>query len=139
MLTVPSIWKLSIVVPIFKHGDPSMPDCYRIASLAGLLFQNFGTVGPRPDRRAHFEPAAPISGWLQVESRCPQWVPSSMSCRRGLPPRRMLPSWTPRRRLTRFGWTECELDLQTALDAVAVWGHNFRFEFGVGPTKSTVT
>ena len=32
----------------------------------------------------------------------------------------------------------CELDLQMALDAVAVWGHKLRFEFGVRPTKSAV-
>ena len=33
---------------------------------------------------------------------------------------------------------ECELDLETVLDAVAVWGHKLRFEFGVGSSKSAV-
>ena len=30
---------------------------------------------------------------------------------------------------------ECEVDLQTALDAGATWGRKFRFELGVGPTN----
>ena len=33
---------------------------------------------------------------------------------------------------------ECELDLQTVLDAVAVWGHKLRFEFGVGSSRSAL-
>ena len=33
---------------------------------------------------------------------------------------------------------ECEFDLQVALDAVARWGWQWRFSFGIGPTKSAV-
>ena len=33
---------------------------------------------------------------------------------------------------------ECEFDLQVALDAVARWGRQWRFSFGIGPTKSAV-
>ena len=33
---------------------------------------------------------------------------------------------------------ECEPDLQTALDAVAIWGHKLRFEFNAKPTKPAV-
>ena len=31
---------------------------------------------------------------------------------------------------------ECEFHLQVALDAVARWGRQWRFSFGIGPTKS---
>ena len=33
---------------------------------------------------------------------------------------------------------ECEFALQVALDAVARWGRQWRFSFGIGPTKSSV-
>ena len=33
---------------------------------------------------------------------------------------------------------QCEFDLQVALDAVARWGRQWRFSFGIGPTKSAV-
>ena len=33
---------------------------------------------------------------------------------------------------------ECEFDLQVALDAVGRWGRQWRFSFGIGPTKSAV-
>ena len=33
---------------------------------------------------------------------------------------------------------ECEFDLQVALEAVARWGRQWQFSFGIGPTKSAV-
>ena len=33
---------------------------------------------------------------------------------------------------------ECQHDLQVSLDAVSAWGHQWRFSFGIGPTKSAV-
>ena len=33
---------------------------------------------------------------------------------------------------------ECQHDLQVALDAVSAWGHQWRFSFGIGPTKSAI-
>ena len=38
---VPSSWKLSHVVPFFKHGDPAEPDHYRPISLASCAFKIF--------------------------------------------------------------------------------------------------
>ena len=38
---VPSVWKLSQVVPIFKDGDPADPDRYRPISLASCAFKVF--------------------------------------------------------------------------------------------------
>ena len=36
---VPSLWKHSIVVPIFKQGDPSSPGNFRPVSLASCCFK----------------------------------------------------------------------------------------------------
>ena len=38
---VPSVWKLSQVVPVFKDGDPADPDRYRPISLASCAFKVF--------------------------------------------------------------------------------------------------
>ena len=37
--TVPSLWKHSIVVPIFKQSDPSSPGDFRPVSLASCCFK----------------------------------------------------------------------------------------------------
>ena len=37
--TVPSLWKHSVVVPIFKQGNPSIPDNFRPVSLASCCFK----------------------------------------------------------------------------------------------------
>ena len=34
--------------------------------------------------------------------------------------------------------TECKHDVQVALDVVSAWWHQWRFSFGIGPTKSAV-
>ena len=52
---VPSSWKLSHVVPVFKHGDPAEPDHYRPISLASCAFKIFerlvhGRITPISDR-----------------------------------------------------------------------------------------
>ena len=39
--TVPAAWKISTVVPVFKHGDPASPDQYRPISLASCAFKIF--------------------------------------------------------------------------------------------------
>ena len=49
---VPSAWKLSHVVPVFKHGDASDPDQYRPISIAPCAFKIFerlvhGKIAPR--------------------------------------------------------------------------------------------
>ena len=38
---VPSSWKLSHVVPVFKHGDPAEPDHYKPISLVSCVFKIF--------------------------------------------------------------------------------------------------
>ena len=84
--TVPSLLKLGIVVPIFKLGDPSMPDNYRPVSLACCCFKILEHVVPAwiavhiSSQVDHLRVA---SGGEQM----PWLVLSSMSCRRGFHPR----------------------------------------------------
>ena len=39
--TVPAAWKISTVVPVFKHGDPASPDQHRPIFLASCTFKIF--------------------------------------------------------------------------------------------------
>ena len=35
---IPTVWKRSIIVPVFKRGDPTLPNNYRPISLASCFF-----------------------------------------------------------------------------------------------------
>ena len=107
---VPSLWKRSIVVPIFKRGDPSLPHNYRPISLASCFFKNARALGPLSQKLLSLclnwmNPNVVSAGVLMFWS-----TPWSPSCFLVLPTRSSLLS-TSREHWTRHGlrgrWSDC--------------------------------
>ena len=92
---VPSVWKLSQVVPIFKDGDPADPDRYRPISLASCAFKVFerlihGRIAPHICNRLddsqggfRWNADACVYGLVDVS---PPWVDTEIAQGRVLSP-----------------------------------------------------
>ena len=106
---VPSQRKHSIVVPIFKQGDPSVPGNYQPISLASCCFKVLEHLSIPASSRASRTMCAhprvasdggPMRGWFL----------SSMCCAQSRPPTRLSPWWTSRQPSTRHGWRQLCFD-----------------------------
>ena len=100
---VPTLWKRSIVVPVFKRGDAGLATNYRPISLASCCFKHF-------EHLVHFRIGPLISSHLDVCQGGFRWgllmcwsVRSLMFCHHADLLSHSLLLWTSRKRSTQRG------------------------------------